>query len=100
MVVMTLAVQADGAAESTVLEIKPRTILQWEKDNPSRSAVQLGDDAWKIQYLYEIAWLTLGKQGEFSTFCATTDVAFANGTPTGTEEAEPDPTPAEAPTGS
>lgn len=93
MTVLTIAVQADGADEPTILRIKPRQVLAWEKSNSRRSAMQLNDDAVKFEYLYEIAWLVMGKPGEFDQFCATTDVTFAPASATAAQKDEsPDPT--------
>jgi hypothetical protein len=85
---MTLDVQTDGQ-DAKVLEIKPRTVVQWEKTNRGRSAAQLTGDTM-LTYLYELAWLALGSPGDFAGFCATTDVTYAQneGEATG-----PDPTP-------
>jgi hypothetical protein len=92
---MTLAVQADGEDEPTIVEVPPRTLYQWEKANRGRSASQLAGNAWKLEYLYEIAWLAKGKPGEFAAFCATTDVGFAQVESTSDEDEDSgaDPTP-------
>jgi hypothetical protein len=101
MAMITLAVQSDGAEESTLVPVTPRVILQWEKSYANRSGTQLSNDAVRFEYLYEVAWIALGKPGDdYAKFCDTTDVAFYKeqggaGTP---QESEPDPTPAEAST--
>lgn len=95
-----LDVWPDGADESTLLVVKPRDVLVWEKENPRRSAQQLGDDAWKLEYLYEVAWTTLGKPGgDLDAWSKTTDVTWHQPTATTPQEDNsPGPTNAEAPT--
>lgn len=97
MVLVTLAVQADGEDEPTILEISPRIVLQWEKANSNRSSIQLSNDAVRTTYLYEVAWQAMGKPGEFDKFCETTDVAFASDN-AAEEEDGSDPTQPAAPT--
>lgn len=93
MVVMTLAVQADSASEPTIVPVPPRTVLLWEKTNRGRSAALLTDDAMKLEYLYEIAWLAQGKPGDdFATYCEKTDVAYAGEISKPAEDDGPDPT--------
>lgn len=105
MVVMTLAVQADGEDKPTTLKINPRQVLQWERKNPGRAVALLNDDAVTIGYLYEIAYLVLDQPGgDFARFCQTTDVAFGQDVPASTTtEGTPasedgDPTQPAAPT--
>jgi hypothetical protein len=75
---MTLDVWADGSDSRTVVGIKPRTVLQWERENGNRSAIQLNDDAVRITYLYELAWIAVGKPGgDFTAWSAATDVTLA-----------------------
>lgn len=96
---MTLDVWTDGTDTPTVVDVKPRTVLRWEKENRGRSAAQLTDDAMQITYMYELAWIGLSKPGgDFAAWSAATDVTFAQDTPT--VAAEPDPTSVAPPTGS
>lgn len=77
MTVLVLQAQADGDAEAAALEITPRNVLSWEKTFPRRSMALLSDGSTKVEYLYEIAWIALGKPGDdFGDFCAKTDVAY------------------------
>jgi hypothetical protein len=97
-----LDVWADGAEEPTLLEVKPRDVLAWEKDYPRRSAQLLSDDAWKLEYLYEVAFVSLGKPGDdLAKWSASTDVLWhqdeAKTTPE--QESDADPTSVEASTG-
>lgn len=84
MVILVLQVQADGEDEPTVLEISPRHVLSWEKTHPRRAASLLSGEAVRFEYLYEVAWVALGEPGDFSDFCAKTDVAH------GTKKQGPD----------
>jgi hypothetical protein len=97
---MTLDVWADGADAPTVVEVKPRTVLQWEKENLGRSGpVQLTDDAMQITYMYELAWIVMGKPGgDFGKWWPSVDVTYAQDG--SAKETTPDPTNAEAPTDS
>lgn len=92
-VALRLDVWPDGAEKPTVLEVKPRDVLAWERNNRGRSAVQLGDEAWKLEYLYEVAWQALGQPGgDFAKFCATTDVTWTQGASSDQEDEAADPT--------
>jgi hypothetical protein len=95
---MRLDVWPDGAEESTLVEVAPRTILQWEKANRGRSAVQLDDNAWRLEYLYEIAYIAMDKPtGDFDKFCDTTDVTWAQSRPA-TKDTSVDPIQPDQPT--
>lgn len=95
---MTLDVWADGADAPTVVEVKPRTVLRWEKENRGRSAAQLTDDAMQITYMYELAWIALSKPGgDFAAWSTTADVMYAQNTPA--QEGALDPTSVAPPTG-
>lgn len=83
---MSLVVSNDDGTEFDV-DVKSRTVLQWEKRFPGRSVAHLQD---RFQYLYEVAFIAAtGKLPEgltFEAFCDGYDV-----TPKADEPAQ-DPT--------
>lgn len=87
---MRLLVDRDGQDEQ-VLEVSPRQVLAWEKTFRNRSAVQLDGDAQKLEYLYEVAWVALGKPGKLDEFQDSTDVMFAPAAQDDDEDEDEDP---------
>lgn len=100
---MTLDVYQGDATEPEVVEIRPRAILAWERAYPGRAASMLTDEREKLTYLYEVAWLVLGRPGDdFAVFSTNTDVMYhqepPKAAPAGDESTETDGVPDEGPT--
>jgi hypothetical protein len=96
---LRLFVQRDGE-DGQVLDVSPRQVLQWEKAFPNRSMTRLDNEAVRLEYLYELAWVVLDKPGELAAFQDSTDVAFVVEEKKGGTAGEADPTQSEVPTGS
>lgn len=82
---LSLVVADDNGNEFEV-DVKSRTVLQWEKRFPGRSVAHLQD---RFQYIYEVAFIAakgkLPEGTEFEAFCDNYDV-------TPKDEAPSDPT--------
>jgi hypothetical protein len=85
---ITVDVERDGQ-DAQRIDIKMRTVLQWEKRFKGRAMAMLNENALKAEYVYELTWIALGTPGELAEFCATTDVTPVDDEP---EVDDADPT--------